>query len=132
MVHNLESCVTSKVGYKMMRDSINREVDGDNSFSGSRSDRDYHSALRLHREKNLLQTAAHAKALRASASGQQSGANSQMGAQGSGGARTPAQVLKKKLRNSKNRKQANARKRAAKAEEAKKKGGADKGAPANP
>merc|ERR1711905_55408 len=132
MVHNLESCATSKVGYKGMRDSINREIDGDNSFSGTRSDRDYHSALQTHREKNFLANAAHAKALRSSASGHHSAGSSQIGAQGGSGARTPAQLLKKKLRNSKNRKQATARKRAAKAEEAKKKGGADKGAPANP
>ena len=95
MVHNLESCATSRVGYKGMRDSINSEVDGDNSFSGSRSDRDYHSALRLHREKTYLANAAHAKALRSSASGQHSAGSSQMGAQGSSGARTPAQILKK-------------------------------------
>ena len=125
MVHNLESCATSKVGYKGMRDSINRENDGDNSFSGTRSDRDYHSALHLHREKTFLANAAHAKALRSSASGHHSAGSSQMGGQGGSGAKTPAQLLKKKLRNSKNRKQATARKRAAKAEEAKKKGGAN-------
>ena len=132
MVHNLESCATSKVGYKGMRESINREVDGDNSFSGSRSDRDYHSSLQTHREKNYLANAAHAKALRSSASGHHSAGSSQIGAQGGSGSKTPAQLLKKKLRNSKNRKQATARKRAAKAEEAKKKAGANKGAPANP
>ena len=115
-----------------MREAINREVDGDSAFSGSRSDRDYHSAMQTHREKNLLQRAAHAKALRALASGQPSGSNSQIGAQGGAGARTPVQILKKKLRNAKNRKQANARKRAAKAEEAKKTAGAGKGAPADP
>ena len=48
MVHNLESCATSKVGYKAMRESINCEVDGVSAFSGSRSDRDYHSALQIH------------------------------------------------------------------------------------
>ena len=132
MVHNLESCAKSKVGYKAMRESINREEDGDSAFSGSRSDRDYHAALQLHREKNWLQRQAHAKALRAPASGQASGSNSQASTQGGTSARTPAQLLKKKLRNAKNRKQANARKRAAKAEEAKKKAGAGKGAPADP
>ena len=131
MVHNLESCATSKVGYKAMRDSINREVDGDSAFSGSRSDRDYHSSLQTFREKNWLQRQAHAKALRAPA-GQASGSNSQAGAQGGARAHTPAQQLKRKLRNAKSRKQANARKKAAKAEEAKKKAGAGKGAPADP
>ena len=132
MVHNLESCSTSKVGYKGMRDAINREVDGDHSFSGSRSDRDYHASLQTHREKTYLANAAHAKALRATASGHHSAGSSQIGAQGGSGSKTPAQLLKKKLRNSKNRKQATARKRAAKAEDAKKKAGANKGAPANP
>merc|ERR1712030_64647 len=85
MVHNLESCATSKGGYKGMRDSINRENDGDNSFSGTRSDRDYHSALHLHREKTFLANAAHAKALRSSASGHHSAGSSQMGGQGGSG-----------------------------------------------
>ena len=131
MVHNLESCCTSKVGYKAMRECINLEVDGNSAFSGSRSDRDYWSSLCLHREKNWLQMQAHTKALRAPV-GQASGSASQGGAQGGARARTPAQQAKRRLRNTKSRKQANARKKAAKAEEAKKKAGAGKGAPADP
>ena len=113
-----------------MRECINLEVDGDSAFSGSRSDRDYWSSLKTHREKNRIQTMAHAKALKAPA-GQASGSSSQGGAEGGARARTPAQQTKRKLRNMKSRKQANARKKAAKAEEAKKKAGADKGASAD-
>ena len=130
MVHNLESCCTSKVGYKAMREEINLEVDGDSAFSGSRSDRDYWSSIKTHREKKRLQTMAHAKALKAPAMSA-SGNSSQGGAEGGARARTPAQITKRKLRNMKSRKQANARKKLAKAEEAKKKSGADKGASAD-
>ena len=61
-----------------------------------------------------------------------SGNSSQGGAEGGARARTPAQISKHNLRNMKSRKQANARKKLAKAEEAKKKSGADKGASADP
>ena len=130
MVHNLESCCTSKVGYKAMREEINLEVDGDSAFSGSRSDRDYWSSVTTHREKKRLQTMAHAKALKAPTMSA-SGNSSQGGAEGGARARTPVQITKRKLRNMKSRKQANARKKLAKAEEAKKKSGADKGASAD-
>ena len=133
MVHNLESCATSKVGYKAMRESILREEDGDSAFSGSRSDRDYYAALQLHREKNWLQRQAHAKSLQGAASGPASaGPNSGASAQGGASTRTPQQLLKKKLRNAKNRKLANARKKTAKVEEARKKAGSGKGAPTDP
>ena len=75
MVHNLQSCCTSKVGYKAMRECINLEIDGNSAFSGSRSDRDYWSSLRTHSEKNKIQTMAHAKALKAPA-GPASGSSS--------------------------------------------------------
>ena len=60
-----------------------------------------------------------------------SGNSSQGGAEGGVRAHTPAQITKRKLRNMKNRKKANARKKLVKAEEAKKKSGADKGASAD-
>ena len=130
MVHNLELCCISKMGYKAMCKCINLEVDGDSAFSGSWSDRDYWSALNTYREKNRIQTMAHAKALKAPA-GQASGSSSQGGAEGGARAHTPTQITKRKLRNMKSRKQANARKKTAKAEEAKKKAGVDKGASAD-
>ena len=133
MVHNLESCATSKVGYRAMREQILREEDGDSAFSGSRSDREFHAAQQLHREKRWLQRQAQAKSLRGAASGPANATpNSGSNAQGGSGTRTPQQLLKNKLRNAKNRKLANARKKAAKAEDVRKKAASAKGAPTDP
>ena len=132
MVQNLESRITSKVGHQLLKPSVNCEVDGDASFSGTRSDRDSHSSLPLNRENPFLANAAHAQPLRPSASGHHSAGSSQMGGQGDSDANTQLQLLKRKLRNQKIRMRAQARKRAAKAEQTKKERGANKGAPANP
>ena len=108
MVHNLQSCCTSKVGYKSMREHINREVEGNPAFSGSRSNRDYWTALNTFHEKSIIQTAAHSKALKALGGQQSGGSQAQGTSQGTSKAHTPAQQAKRQVRNAKNRKAANA------------------------
>ena len=53
IIHNLGSCAISKMGHRGMRDSINHEIDDNNSFSDTQLDRDYYLALHLHWEIKL-------------------------------------------------------------------------------
>ena len=120
IVHYLESQITSKVGHQGLRPSANCEVDGDASNSGTRSDKGFQSSLPPNWEALFQPNAAHAQPPRPSAFGHHSVGSSLIGGQGDNDANTQLQLLKRKLRNQKIRMRAQARKRAAKAEQAKK------------
>ena len=120
IVHYLESQITSKVGHQGLRPSTNCEVDGDASNSGTRSDKGLQSSLPPNWEALFQPNAAHAQPPRPSAFGHHSVGSSPIGVQVDNDANTQLQLLKRKLRNQKIRMRAQARKRAAKAEQAKK------------
>ena len=53
IIHNLGFCTISKMGHRGMRDSINHEIEDNNSFLDTQLDRDYYLALHLHWEIKL-------------------------------------------------------------------------------
>ena len=127
-VHVQQMAGTSKAGYVATYQHIQRKQDGNASFSGSRTDREFWASERLDIEKEILKERAHEKQL-TGFSGNQSKkkSNSQNSNSGSGSSEsTSAPKTNKQKHNAKQRKLYLKRK---KAKETKAK--ADGAAPAN-
>ena len=103
-VHIQQMAGTSKAGYIPTYQYIQRKQDGNASFSGSRTDREYWAAERLDLEKEILKERAHEKQLAgfSSASSKKSAskgsANSSATAESSGAPKTAKQKHNAKQR----------------------------------
>ena len=103
-VHIQQMAGTSKAGYVPTYNYIQRKQDGNASFSGSRTDREYWAAERLDLEKEILKERAHEKQLAglSSASSKKSAskgsANSSESAESSGTPKTAKQKHNAKQR----------------------------------
>ena len=115
-VHTQQMAGTSKAGYVATYQYIQRKKDGNASFSGSRTDREFWAAERLDIEKEILKERAHERQL----AGLSSASSKKSSARGSANSSEPSESSGAPVKTGKQKHNAKQRKLYAKRQKAKK------------